>query len=95
MVRKGTVLSIEGAKARVAPMDDIDAVSGFFTIPPHLRVDDYEAMAEATTDTALKTVLLAIAEARSIKKGDTVAFAGFGDCTGVILAKYKEVSLWP
>ena len=87
MVHKGTVLSIEGNKARVAPMDDIDAVSGFYTIPPHLLVDDYETMANATSDASLKTALLNIADGRRIQKGDTVAFAGFSDCTGVILAK--------
>ena len=87
MIYKGTVLSIEGTKARVAPMDDIDAVSGFYTIPPHLLVDDYEKMAAATSDANLKTALLQIADERRIQKGDAVAFAGFSDCSGVVLAK--------
>lgn len=87
MVRKGTVLSIEGNKARVAPMDDIDAVSGFYTIPPHLLVDDYEKMAQATSDASLKTALQQLADERRIQKGDTVAFAGFSDLSGVLLAK--------
>lgn len=87
MVHKGKVLTIEGSKARVAPVDDIDAVSDLYTIPPHLLVDDYEKMAEATTDAALKTALKEIADDRRIKKGDTVAFAGFSDCSGVIIAK--------
>ncbi|MGP1348519.1 MAG: hypothetical protein ACTTK0_02605 [Stomatobaculum sp.] len=87
MVRKGTVLSIESNKARVAPMDDVDAVSGFYTIPPHLLVDDYEKMAAATSDASLKTALLTIADERRIRKGDAVAFAGFSDLSGVLLAK--------
>ena len=86
MVYKGTILSIEGDKARVAPMDDIDAVSAFYIIPPHLRVDDYEKMADVTSGT-LRTVLMDIADERRLKKGDTVAYSGFSDNTGVILAK--------
>lgn len=87
MVHKGIVLTIEGSKARVAPVDDIDAVSDLYIIPPHLLVDDYEKMAEATADAALKTALKEIADERRIKKGDTVAFAGYSDCSGVIIAK--------
>lgn len=87
MVHKGIVLTIEGSKARVAPMDDIDAVSDLYTIPLHLLVDDYGKMAEATTDAALKTALKEIADERRIKKGDTVAFVGFSDYSGVIIAK--------
>lgn len=87
MVRKGTILTIEGTKARVAPTDDLDAVSGFYVIPPHLLVDDYEKMAQATSDAPLKAKLLQIAEERRLKKGDAVAFAGFSDYTGVIIAK--------
>lgn len=91
MVYKGTILTIEGNKARVAPMDDIDAVSSFYSIPPHLRVDHYERMAAATTDTQLAEELRKTAEERRLRKGDTVAFAGFTDYTGIILAKIAEV----
>ncbi|MBD5469206.1 MAG: hypothetical protein HDR21_13835 [Lachnospiraceae bacterium] len=87
MVHKGTVLTIDGNQARVAPMDDIEAVSNLYTIPPHMLVDDYEKIAEATTDAALKTLLKEIADKRRLKKGDTVAFAGFSDYSGVIIAK--------
>ena len=87
MVHKGTVLTIDGNQARVAPMDDIEAVSNLYTIPPHMLVDDYEKIAEATTDAALKTTLKEIADERRLKKGDTVAFAGFSDYSGVIIAK--------
>ncbi len=87
MVYKGTILTIEGNRARVAPMDDIDAVSGFYDIPPHLRVDHYEKLADATADVQLAEKLKEIAEERRILKGDTVAFASFSDYSGVILAK--------
>lgn len=88
MVKKGIILSIEGNKAKVAPADDIDMVSGFYDIPPHLRVDDYTAMANAiVNETGLKTALQSIAAARQLKKGDQVAFVSFSDCTGAILAK--------
>lgn len=87
MVHKGTILTIEGHKARVAPMDDIDAVSGFYSIPPHLHVDHYEKMADATTDAILAEKLRKTAQERQLRKGDTVAFASFSDYTGVILAK--------
>lgn len=91
MVYKGKILTIEGDKARVAPMDDIDAVSGFYDIPPHLRVDHYEKLADATTDVRLAEELRKTADERRIKKGDIVAFAGFTDYTGIILAKIQEV----
>lgn len=87
MVYKGTILTIEENRARVAPMDDIDAVSGFYVIPPHLRVDHYEKLADATTDVQLAEELRKIAEERRILKGDAVAFASFSDYSGVILAK--------
>lgn len=87
MVYKGTILTIEGDRAKVAPMDDIDAVSSFYVIPPYLCVDDFEKMAEAATDAPLAAALREIAEERRIRKGDTVAFAGFSDYSGVILAK--------
>ena len=91
MVYKGTVLTIEGNRARVAPMEDLSAVSGFYNIPPHLCVDHYERMADKTTDAELAEALRKTADERRLRKGDTVAFVGFSDYTGVILAKLQEV----
>jgi len=88
MVKKGIILSISEGKARVAPADDIDMVSGFLTIPPHLRAENYTRMASAIAyESGLAAAMGQIASEQALKKGDEVAFVIFPDCTGAILAK--------
>ena len=41
-ITKGKVLSINGDKAKVAPMDDIDAVTSYLKIPRHLENENIQ-----------------------------------------------------
>lgn len=74
MVKKGIVTSVKGQKAKVAPVDDMEAVSRYITIPT------YSFQNCAYTGNVHEQKM-------TVKKGDTVAFATFPDGSGVILAK--------
>lgn len=74
MVYKGIITSIKENKAKVAPVDDMEAVSRYITIP---------------TVSFIKCVYSGLPheQTMTVQKGDTVAYALFNDGSGVILAK--------